>query len=112
MKVVSVTEYLPDTPEAIIFESMLEGFEQSNGHYKLKNKFRNLSSDFNVSKSRESKLFGFYRILQKALSDEKRRAGMIPARRLSCRFLPLFRFIRGNYLGLNVFYRSVVAIFR
>ena len=28
MKVVSATEYLPDTPEAIIFESMLEGYAE------------------------------------------------------------------------------------
>ena len=37
IKVVSATEYIPDTPEAIIYESMLEGFEQLNGHNRLKN---------------------------------------------------------------------------
>ena len=31
-KVLSATEFIPDTPEGIIFESMLEGFERSNGH--------------------------------------------------------------------------------
>lgn len=35
VKVLSATEYIPDTPEAIIFESMLEGFKRSNGHNKL-----------------------------------------------------------------------------
>ena len=28
--------YIPDSPEAIILESMLEGFEQANGHNRLK----------------------------------------------------------------------------
>ncbi len=32
VKVVSATEYIPDSPEAIILESMLEGFEHTNGH--------------------------------------------------------------------------------
>ena len=36
IKVVSATEYIPDTPEAIIFESMLEGFELTNGHKEYK----------------------------------------------------------------------------
>lgn len=36
IKMVSATEYIPDTPEAIIFESMLEGFKHSNGHKNLK----------------------------------------------------------------------------
>ena len=44
IKVVSATEYIPDTPEAIIFESMLEGFEQ-NGHNRLKK----LNSKFKVA---------------------------------------------------------------
>ena len=49
VKVVSATEYIPDSPEAIILESMIEGFEQANGHNRLKkNKFRIQSSDFNV----------------------------------------------------------------
>lgn len=34
VKVVSATEFVPDTPEGIIFESMLEGYEHSNGHNK------------------------------------------------------------------------------
>ena len=49
VKVVSATEYIPDSPEAIILESMIEGFEQLNGHNNLKKiKFRIQSSDFNV----------------------------------------------------------------
>ena len=34
VKVVSATEFVPDTPEGIIFESKLEGYEHSNGHNK------------------------------------------------------------------------------
>lgn len=45
IKVVSATEYIPDTPEAIIFESMLDGFEQANGHNSLKK----LNSKFKVA---------------------------------------------------------------
>ena len=30
------TEFVPDTPEGIIFESMLEGFEHTNGHKEYK----------------------------------------------------------------------------
>lgn len=37
VKVVSATEFVPDTPEGIIFESMLEGYEHSNGHNKKSN---------------------------------------------------------------------------
>lgn len=36
IRLISAMEYIPDTPEAIIFESMLEGFEHTNGHNKLK----------------------------------------------------------------------------
>ena len=36
VKLLSAMENIPDTPEGIILESLLEGFEQSNGHYKLK----------------------------------------------------------------------------
>ena len=36
VKVISATEYIPDSPEAIILESMLEGFKRSNGHNKSK----------------------------------------------------------------------------
>ena len=32
VRVISATEYIPDSPEAIILESMLEGFKRSNGH--------------------------------------------------------------------------------
>lgn len=35
VKVISATEYIHDSPEAIILESMLEGFEYSNGHNKI-----------------------------------------------------------------------------
>lgn len=34
VRVISATEYIPDSPEAIILESMLEGYEHSNGHNK------------------------------------------------------------------------------
>lgn len=37
VKVISATEYIPDSPEAIILESMLEGYEHSNGHNKKLN---------------------------------------------------------------------------
>ena len=40
VKVVSATEFVPDTPEGIIFESMLEGFEHTNGHNKLKSELK------------------------------------------------------------------------
>lgn len=43
VKVVSATEFVPDTPEGIIFESMLEGFEHTNGHKKLKLEFKQLN---------------------------------------------------------------------
>lgn len=36
IKVLSATEHIPDSPEGIIFESMLEGFKRSNGHNKSK----------------------------------------------------------------------------
>lgn len=32
VKVLSAMENIPDTPEGIILESLLEGFERSNGH--------------------------------------------------------------------------------
>lgn len=32
VKVISATEYIPDSPEAIILESMIEGDKHSNGH--------------------------------------------------------------------------------
>ena len=34
VKVISAMEYITDSPEAIILESMLEGYEHSNGHNK------------------------------------------------------------------------------
>ena len=37
VKVLSACEQITDTPEGIILESLLEGFEQLNGHNRLKN---------------------------------------------------------------------------
>lgn len=37
VRVISATEYIPDSPEAIILESMLEGYKHSNGHNKKSN---------------------------------------------------------------------------
>lgn len=45
VKVVSAMENIPDTPEGIILESLLEGFEQANGHNSLKI----LNSEFKVA---------------------------------------------------------------
>ena len=36
VKLLSAMENIPDTPEGIILESLLEGFEQLNGHNSLK----------------------------------------------------------------------------
>lgn len=36
VKVISAMENIPDSPEGIILESLLEGFEHSNGHNKSK----------------------------------------------------------------------------
>lgn len=57
VKVVSATEYIPDSPEAIILESMIEGFEQLNGHNSLRNKFRIQSSNFNVKQKTKRRCF-------------------------------------------------------
>ena len=51
IKVVSATEYIPDTPEAIIFESMLEGFELTNGH----KEYKKLNSELKAAISMYSK---------------------------------------------------------
>lgn len=45
VKVISAMENIPDTPEDIILESLLEGFEQANGHNSLKI----LNSEFKVA---------------------------------------------------------------
>ena len=37
VKVLSCMENIPDTPEGIILESLLEGYEHSNGHNKKSN---------------------------------------------------------------------------
>ena len=38
VKLVSAMENIPDSPEGIILESLLEGYEHSNGHNKKSNK--------------------------------------------------------------------------
>lgn len=38
VKVLSAMENIPETPEGIILESLLEGYEHSNGHNKKSNK--------------------------------------------------------------------------
>lgn len=45
VKVLSAMENIPDTPEGIILESLLEGFEQSNGH----KEYKNLNSEFKAA---------------------------------------------------------------
>lgn len=51
VKVLSAMENIPDTPEAIIFESMLEGFEQANGH----KEYKKLNSELKAAISMYSK---------------------------------------------------------
>ena len=38
IKILSAMENIPDSPEGIILESLLEGYEHSNGHNKKSNK--------------------------------------------------------------------------
>ncbi len=40
VKLLSAMENIPDTPEGIILESLLEGYEHSNGHNKLKSELK------------------------------------------------------------------------
>lgn len=40
VKVLSACEQITDTPEGIILESMIEGFEHTNGHNKLKSELK------------------------------------------------------------------------
>lgn len=40
VKVLSACEQITDSPEGIILESMIEGFEHSNGHNKLKSELK------------------------------------------------------------------------
>ncbi len=40
VKLISAMENIPDTPEGIILESLLEGFEHTNGHNKLKSELK------------------------------------------------------------------------
>ncbi len=44
IKLVSAMENIPDTPEGIILESLLEGFEHTNGHNKIKNRIKAANS--------------------------------------------------------------------
>ncbi len=46
VKLISAMENIPDSPEGIILESLLEGFEHTNGHNK--NKLRIKAAQFNV----------------------------------------------------------------
>ena len=45
VKILSAMENIPDSPEGILLESLLEGFEQANGHNSLKK----LNSKFKVA---------------------------------------------------------------
>lgn len=36
IKILSAMENIPDSPEGILLDSLLEGFEQANGHNSLK----------------------------------------------------------------------------
>lgn len=40
VKVLSACEQITDSPEGIILESMIEGFEHTNGHKKLKSRIK------------------------------------------------------------------------
>lgn len=44
VKVLSACEQITDSPEGIILESMIEGFERLNGHNKLKSELRVVKS--------------------------------------------------------------------
>lgn len=56
VKVISATEFVPDTPEGIIFESMLEGYNNKNGQSK------NLISSLDLTKT-TSELQGSFRFI-------------------------------------------------
>ena len=51
VKVLSAMENIPDTPEGIILESLLEGFEQANGH----KEYKKLNSELKAAISMYSK---------------------------------------------------------
>lgn len=51
IKILSAMENIPDSPEGILLESLLEGFEQANGHNSLKK----LNSKSKVAISTQSK---------------------------------------------------------
>lgn len=63
VKVISATEHIPDSPEGIIFESMLEGFKHSNGHNTLKIELK--QPEFNDTKTEARKIM--YSVLYKVL---------------------------------------------
>lgn len=44
IKILSAMENIPDSPEGILLESLLEGFERLNGHNKLKSELRVVKS--------------------------------------------------------------------
>lgn len=44
IRLISAMENIPETPEGIILESLLEGFERLNGHNKLKSELRVVKS--------------------------------------------------------------------
>lgn len=45
VKILSAMENIPDTPEGVLMESLLEGFEQSNGH----KEYKKLNSEFKAA---------------------------------------------------------------
>lgn len=59
IKILSAMENIPDSPEGILLESLLEGFEQANGHNRLKK----LNSEFKAAISMKSKSRGEPRLL-------------------------------------------------
>ena len=54
VRVISATEAISESPEGILLESLLEGFEQANGHNRLKK----LNSEFKAAISMKSKSRG------------------------------------------------------
>lgn len=44
VKILSAMENIPDSPEGILLESLLEGFEHTNGHNKLKSRIKAVKS--------------------------------------------------------------------
>jgi len=73
IKVISATEYIPDTPEGIIFESMLEGYAEFYSA-ELSQKIRRGNNESrhkgNLTGGRTP--FGYKRVDKKAVIDEER----------------------------------------